>query len=109
VVKGDPGDARTQLQHPEYDELDISPPKNLKAPAEGQSLIGNLGKRLSRSFKEQHRDQSSDHESDDEMPFGGADGMVGILGSTESKPYRTVIKRYWTEEEVNKKKGDLNL
>lgn len=35
--------------------------------------------------------------------------MVGMLGSTESKPYRTVIKRYWTEEEVFSRVADLYL
>jgi hypothetical protein len=37
---------------------------------------------------------------EDDAPFGGSEAMAGILGSAEMKPFRNVIKRYWTEDEV---------
>ena len=33
-------------------------------------------------------------------PFDGGDKISSIIGGNDAKPFRKVIKRYWTEEEV---------
>jgi hypothetical protein len=38
---------------------------------------------------------------DTSMTPCAGDGMNSMIATSDVKPYRNVIKRYWTEDEVN--------
>ena len=108
MIKNEKGQGAYLSQHPDYDD-DISPPKNIKIKTEhdSQNLIPGLGKRLQRSFTDQKDpdlssvyDPSSAQDEDMLTPFDGGDKISSIIGGNDAKPFRNVIKRYWTEEEV---------
>lgn len=90
----------------------ISPPKKalLKMETDPEGISLALGKRVQRALNDtacdgefsSAYDQSHIQDDDDMMaPFAGENiSMLGSGGAMDQKPFRNVIKRYWTEDEV---------
>lgn len=85
---------------------DFSPPKRVQSRDNGalQRHTAALGKRVQRSLEESDEEDltslDQSHLNDDAQmtPFAGEDAISNFL--SEIKPFRNVIKRYWTEDEV---------
>lgn len=71
----------------------------LKAETAADAYARTLGKRVHRSLAEEEEEDSSSayDESNGLMTSFAGDPISNILGM---KPFRSVIKRYWTEDEV---------
>ena len=79
-----------------------SPPKKFKEGADQDAL---LGKRMQRSLAvapdgDLIDDMTSQYEETPQTPYPG-ENLNNMIARSEIKPFRNVIKRYWTEDEVN--------
>ena len=87
------------------EEVDsYSPPKNFRNGGDQDALIG---KRVQRSLAGQDggdqggADYSSVYEETPQTPYPAGDTLNNMISRSDIKPFRNVIKRYWTEDEVN--------
>jgi hypothetical protein len=100
--------------HPEDDDLDededydledvdsYSPPKNFRESYNQDALIG---KRVQRALAAPDADLaggefSSVYDETPQTPYPG-ESLNNMIARSEIKPFRNVVKRYWTEDEVN--------
>lgn len=84
------------------DDVDsYSPPKKFRESGDQDALIGKR-QQLSMAARREMigSNLSSVYEDASLTPFAG-DAINSMIVSSEMKPYRNVIKRYWTEDEVN--------
>ena len=83
------------------DEDSYSPAKNFREAADQDAIIG---KRIKRSIPDPDGDlmdeQSSQYEETPQTPYPG-ESLNNMIAGSEIKPFRNVVKRYWTEDEVN--------
>jgi hypothetical protein len=85
------------------DDVDsYSPPKNFKDGGMDGRLIG---KRVQRALNNPDGDlaggdYSSVYEETPQTPYPG-ETLNHMIARSDIKPFRNVIKRYWTEDEVN--------
>lgn len=90
---------------------DITPPKPFLNKSEvgvsGFMVSTGLGKRLRAQDPDMSSDDGEDQSSQEDegmlTPFGSGHPFTNIhvaASSSDMKPFRNVIKRYWTEDEV---------